>query len=262
MHLFEFGDQPWLPRILRDSETAYLTAAYRVCPALAQQWAEKISTVLHTGEPAEIIDLCSGAGGAIPQIIQELLKRNYDVRAVLTDLYANPSVGLDPRIRWLLDPVNATRVPKELTGVRTMFSAFHHFRPNVARSILRDAFNSRRAICIFESGSGTLLGIVAMLGVPFAVLALMPLARPFRWAYLLVTYLIPLSPLLILWDGVVSMLRIYSIEQMREFTADLQAPDYIWELGHITVRGIPCGLPYVIGCPNPIRQRASVGADP
>lgn len=251
LHLFEFGDQAWLPRILRDSETAYLTAAYRVWPALAQRWADKISTVLHTGAPVEIIDLCSGSGGAIPQIIKELLKRNYDVRAVLTDLYPNPSIGPDPRIRWLLDPVDATYVPKELTGVRTMFSAFHHFRPDAARAILRDAFERRRAICIFESGSGTLLGIIAMLGVPLAVLALMPLASPFRWAYLLVTYLIPLIPLIILWDGIVSMLRIYSTEQMQKLTADLQAPDYFWELGHIKVRGIPGGLPYLIGRPIP-----------
>jgi hypothetical protein len=189
LHLFEFGDQPWLPRILRDSETAYLAAAYQAWPVLSQQWADKISTVLHPGAPVEIIDLCSGSGGAIPQIIKELLKRNYDVRAVLTDLYPNPGVGPDPRIRWLFEPVDATQVPKELTGVRTMFSAFHHFRPDAARAILRDAFERRRAICIFESGSGTPLGIIAMLGVPLAVLALMPLASPFRWAYLLVTYL-------------------------------------------------------------------------
>lgn len=251
LHLFEFGDQQWFPRILRDSETAYLTAAYRALPALAQRWAEKISTVLHTGEPVEIIDLCSGSGGAMPQIIKDLLKRNYDVRAILTDLYPNPNFGPDPRIRWLLDPVDATHVPPELTGVRTMFSAFHHFRPDAARAILRDAFERRRAICIFESGSGTPLGIAAMLGVPLAVLALMPLASPFRWAHLLVTYLIPLTPLIILWDGIVSMLRIYSTEQMQKLTADLQAPDYFWEFGHITVRGIPGGLPYLIGRPIP-----------
>lgn len=130
-----------------------------------------------------------------------------------------------------------------------MFSAFHHFRPDAARAILKDAFERRRAICIFESGSGTLLGMAAMLGVPLAVVALMPLAKPFRWAYLLFTYLVPLTPLVILWDGMVSMLRIYSPEQLRKLTADLQAPDYFWELGQVKVRGIPDGLPYLIGRP-------------
>ena len=133
-----------------------------------------------------------------------------------------------------------------------MFSAFHHFRPDSARAILRDAFESRRAICIFESGSRTPLAFAAMLGVPLTVLALMPLARPFRWRYLLVTYVVPLTPLVMLWDGIVSLLRIYSTEQMRELTADLQAPDYLWEFGQVTVRGIPGGLPYLTG--HPIRM--------
>jgi hypothetical protein len=249
--LFEFGDQRWFPRILRDAETAYLTAAYRFWPALARRWAEKISTVLHQNKPVEIIDLCSGSGGAMPQIIEDLLKRDYDVRAYLTDLYPNPKSGSGPRIKWLPEPVDATHVPPKLTGVRTMFSAFHHFRPDAAQAILRDAFERRRAICIFESGSGTPLGIAAMLGVPFAVLALMPLARPFRWANLLFTYTVPLTPFIVLWDGIVSMLRIYSPEQMQKLTVDLQAPDYFWEFGQIKVRGIPDGLPYLVGRPIP-----------
>jgi hypothetical protein len=67
--------------------------------------------------------------------------------------------------------------------------------------------------------------------VPLVVLALMPLGRPFRWAYLSFTYLIPLTPMTLLWDGIVSMLRIYSPKQMQTMTADLQASDYAWEIG-------------------------------
>jgi len=65
-------------------------------------------------------------------------------------------------------------------------------------------------------GSGTWLGVLSMLGVPLAVLALMPLARPFRWAYLVFTYLIPLLPLIVLWDGIVSMLRIYALLRLED----------------------------------------------
>jgi hypothetical protein len=128
-----------------------------------------------------------------------------------------------------------------------MFSAFHHFRPEAARAILEDAFRRRLSICIFESGSGTLLGVATMLLVPLNVLAMMPIARPFRWPYLVFTYLIPLLPLIVFWDGIVSMLRIYSPEQMKELTESLRAPDYAWEMGRLRVRGIPGGLPYLIG---------------
>ena len=183
----------------------------------------------------------------MPQIIEDLCKRNYDVRAILTDLYPNPNSGFHSRITWLLDPVDAMQVPPELTGVRTMFSAFHHFRPDAARAILKDSFEHRRTICVFESGSGTPLGMAAMLGVPLAVLVLMPSARPLRWTHLLFTYVFPLLPFLMLWDGMVSMLRVYSPEQMRQLTADFQAPDYHWEVGYIRVRWIPDRLPYLIG---------------
>jgi len=88
-----------------------------------------------------------------------------------------------------------------------------------------------------------------MVLVPFNVLALMPFARPFRWSYVVFTYLIPVMPLIIFWDGVVCMLRIYPEEQMKELTEDSQGSDYVWESGRIRVRGIPGWLPYLIGRP-------------
>lgn len=251
LHWFEFGDQPWFPRVLREAETAYLATAYRLLPSLTQQWTDKIETVLPRNGAADIVDLCSGAGGPMPLVVEELHKRAYDVQAKLTDLYPNRMAGLSPRVAWVDKAVDAAQVLPELTGVRTMFSAFHHFRPTVAHAILRDAFEHRRAIAIFESGSGTPWGVVSMLGVPLAVMAVMPFARPLRWTHLLFTYLLPLTPFIVLWDGLVSMLRIYSPEQLRELTADLQAPDYVWEIGCIHVRGIPDGLPYLVGRPLP-----------
>ena len=256
LHLFEFGDQNWFPRVLRDAETAYLAAAYRLLP-LARLWAERISSVLEPGEPAEILDLCSGSGGPMPSILAELEALGHAARATLTDLYPNPQSGSHPGIAWLSSPVDATNVPPTLAGVRTMFSAFHHFRPDAAKAILKDAFDRRRPICVFESGSGTLLGLVAMLGVPVAVLALMPFARPFRWGYLAFTYLLPVMPPIVLWDGAVSMLRIYSPEQMKELTHGLEAPDYAWEIGRIQVGGLVGGLPYVIG--RAIRKNIPAG---
>jgi hypothetical protein len=253
LHLFEFGDEKWFPQLLRDAETAYIATVYRILPTLPRRWAEKISTVLQPGEPAEIVDLCSGAGGPMPQILEELEKRGYDARAKLTDLYPNPKSTSDPRIVWLEEPVDATRVSAKLGGVRTMFSAFHHFRPEAAKAILKDAFDHRRAICIFESGSRTLRTAGMLIGTPVTVLALMPFARPFRWAYLVYTYLIPLMPMVLLWDVMVSILRVYSPEQMQVLTQDLKASDYEWEIGSIPVGRIPAGMhaQYLIGRPIP-----------
>lgn len=176
LHLFEFGDQPWFPRILREGETAYLVAAYRQVP-LARDWAERILNMLHPGDSIEILDVCSGSGGAMPLLIDELDRRGCKASATLTDLYPTSKTAAHPRISWLSEPLDATCVPPDRAGVRTMFSAFHHFGPEAACAILEDVFRRRRSICSFESGSGTLLGVATMLLVPLNVLAMMPIAR-------------------------------------------------------------------------------------
>jgi len=249
VHLFEFGDQPWYPEVLRRAGTAYLATVYRLSRELPRCWAEKVATVLRQNDRAEILDLCSGSGGPMPLVIEELVKAGYDARATLTDLYPHPKSASGPRITWSVEPVDATRVPPNLIGVRTMFSAFHHFRPDEAKAILRDAFDRRTAICIFESGSGKLLNFGMALGHPIVLLALMPFVRPFRWSFLVFTYLIPVIPLSLLWDVIVSFLRVYSVEDMQKMTEDLRAPDYAWEVGRIQARGVPGGLPYLIGQP-------------
>ena len=255
VHLFEFGDQPWYPEVLRHAGTAYLATIFRLSRELPRRWAEKIATVLRQNDRSEILDLCSGSGGPMPLVIEELVKAGYDARATLTDLYPHPRSASGPRISWSAEPVDATLVPPHLAGVRTMFSAFHHFRPDEAKAILRDAFDRRTAICVFESGSGKLLKFGMALGHPIVLLVLMPFVRPFRWTFLVFTYLIPVIPLSLLWDVIVSFLRIYSVEDMQKMTEDLRAPDYVWEVGRIQTRGVPGGLPYLIGQPIELENR-------
>ena len=119
-HLFEFGDQEWFPQVLRDTETAYLATCYRLLPRLVARWAELISTALPAGEPAEILDLCSGAGGPIPSILEELEQRGYRAWARLTDLYPNPKAASHPRVAWLAEPVDATRVSSLQDSILTI----------------------------------------------------------------------------------------------------------------------------------------------
>jgi hypothetical protein len=248
MRLFEFGDQPWLPKVLREGEVVYLATAYKLAP-LARAWVDRMIAALDLRGSVHILDLCSGAGGPVEQVLHELRKHGAQVSITLSDLYPSVSTTPDPSITWHAGPIDARCVPPQLTGVRTMFTAFHHFDPRDARAILENAFRRRLPICIFEGGSGTFGGVASMLLVPLNVLAVMPFARPFRWKYLLFTYLIPVLPLMVCWDGLVSMLRIYSPEQMRELVRNFEAPDYAWEIGRLRVPLLPGGLPYLIGRP-------------
>ena len=59
----------------------------------------------------------------------------------------------------------------------------------------------------------------------------------------------PVDAFIVLWDGMVSMLRIYSPEQLKESNEDLQGPDYTWETGGLHLPGMPGEPPYLIGRP-------------
>jgi hypothetical protein len=155
LHLFEWEDQSWFPAPLRNAMTLYLAAAYRITP-LAKVWAERIAPLLQKDARNEIVDLGSGSGGPIALVIGELRERGFKTMVTLTDLYPNQHpIPAGDSMRYWPQPVDATNVPAALAGIRTMFASFHHFRPKAARKIVRGAFESRRAICIFEGTSRT-----------------------------------------------------------------------------------------------------------
>ena len=83
--------------------------------------------------------------------------------------------------------------------------------------------------------------------VPLLVLLITPRIRPFSWARLVLTYLFPIVPLLILWDGLVSCLRTYRVAELRAMTADLD-DSYTWDAGEYRRRGMV--ITYLIGAPE------------
>jgi hypothetical protein len=85
-------------------------------------------------------------------------------------------------------------VPKNLTGLRTMFNAFHHFAPGSARLELESAVQARQPVGIFEIPERSLLVMVPFLFTPIFVAFVTPFIRPFRWKRLLWTYVVPLIP--------------------------------------------------------------------
>ena len=91
----------------------------------------------------------------------------------------------------------------------------------------------------------TLLPLVL---IPLFVLLLTPLVRPLRPGRFLWTYLLPVTPLLIFWDGLVSALRVYSPDELRELVAELD--DYDWDIGTVSAGKGPQRITYLIGKPD------------
>lgn len=91
-HLFEFGDQPWLPAFLRDAMTDYLALVYRLSP-LPGVWAEVIERILKATGCEEIVGLGSGSGGPMSLVVAELRRRGCHAEVTLTDLHVRQRQG-------------------------------------------------------------------------------------------------------------------------------------------------------------------------
>ena len=116
-----------------------------------------------------------------------------------------------------------------------------------AAQILKDSFEKRCPIGIFEVTARTPVGILGATLIPFGALLYTPKIRPLTLLQVLLTYLIPILPLMIYWDGLVSQLRAYTPAEMKAMTEVLKAPDYEWEYGMIPVPGTPLKVPYLTG---------------
>jgi hypothetical protein len=253
-HLIEIEDQSWCPRAVRDGLTDYLqfilgaTNTYGAAKPIISRSLQRLGT-------ARVVDLCSGAGGPWPSLQADLAKAGLSISVCLTDRYPNlqalqGSKGVAQRtIIYYPEPVDATQVPSELTGFRTMFTAFHHFHPEHAAAVLADAVSKRQGIGIFEGTERSLLALVLMLFTPVMMLVVTPLIRPFRWSRFLWTYVVPVVPAVVLFDGMVSCLRSYNAEELQALTASLDAKDYHWEIGKVKSDTSLIPITYLIGMP-------------
>ena len=137
----------------------------------------------------------------------------------------------------------------ELSGFRTIFSAFHHLRPDQARAVLQGAVARGEGIGVFECADrNPLILVLGALTTPIRVLLTAPFIQPFRWSRLFWTYLVPLLPLVLAFDVVVSCLRfLQRAGGTHEATAGLDS--YQWNIG--TLRGKPAliRITYLIGVP-------------
>ncbi len=126
-----------------------------------------------------------------------------------------------------------------------MFTSFHHFAPEEARAILQNAVDAGESIGIFEIARRAPSTIALVFAFALLLFVCTPWIRPFRWSRLLWTYLVPIIPLVLLFDGVVSCLRTYRPQELRELVAKLTASEYQWEIDELSTGYTP--VTYLIG---------------
>ena len=257
VHVPEVMDLAWFPSTLRTSMTNLIIVFARkigVIPVLTAL----VSRALKQAKTDRVVDLGSGTGGSMPEVVEQLRKTG-DVRLVMTDKFPSAEAIArfnEPHMTYARESVDATQLATAPAGLKTMVNCFHHMRPPEARAILESAHRERQPILIYELADNAVPFPVWLLFLPFGLVILFVMAlfltlavRPLSAKQLLFTYLIPLVPLFYAWDGQMSLPRIYTLRDMDELTAGLQSTDYVWEKGYAkTGAGKNKGI-YLLGLP-------------
>lgn len=255
IHFIELHEQPWFPRTLRHEITdalQYGSAALKAyAPALLL-----LQRALDSSRQNSVVDVCSGSGGPWLHLAKKLGGDSAGCRICLTDKFPNlagfenAKAASANRIDFYRSPVDATKVPAELPGFRTMFSSFHHFAPHEARAILQDAVNAGQGIGVFEITSRRASSVALMFLWFLTPFIFTPVMRPFRWSRLFCTYVLPIIPLVLLFDGLVSCLRTYRIAELRELIDGLVGAKYSWEVGERPSAFCGPSVTYLVGYPD------------
>jgi len=251
MHLMELHDQPWFPESLRNMITDYLQfAASRL--NLYAPTAPLIKDAIERSGASQVVDLCSGASGPWSQLVEA----GWETPIKLTDKFPNPGAAVQvlaeskSDIEYVEEPVDATDVPAHLSGVRTIFTGFHHFEPANAQLILENAVEQKAAIGIFEFTERSIPTIlIDFMFTWITVLLATPFIRPLSFSRFLFTYTLIL-PLIITWDGLVSNLRTFSPRELKELGESTNSKEFTWETGQIKSPFRVTPITYLMGYPK------------
>lgn len=88
IQLFEFEDLSWFPNSLRKSMTRLMVVMHKILWT-SEVLATLVDKALIKSDGNTIIDLCSGSGGPIPEVLDILIEK-YGItkpKLMMTDLY-------------------------------------------------------------------------------------------------------------------------------------------------------------------------------
>lgn len=251
VNVLELEDEPWFPSEIRNLGTDFLQEMATRFDMYAPVVPLMVDTLKSTNN-TQIIDLASGGGGGLIKLSEHLQKEIPEIKINLSDYYPNipafeKTKNKSPEIfTYSKESIDATHVPTELKGVRTQFLSLHHFEKKQAVQILQNAVDAKSPIAIFEAQERSAPSIFAMIFSPISVYLITPFIKPITFHRFLFTYIFPVVPLFVMWDGILSCLRTYSVEEMNELVKEVKNHEtYEWKIGK--VKKGPAVVLYLIG---------------
>jgi hypothetical protein len=247
IHLVELEDLPWMPAVVTDAARDLLDLFFARLRFYAGVIPRLIDLVRASGVK-RVMDLGSGGGGGALTAARALREAGLtDVAVTLTDRYPNAaargriSAMGDPLLDYASEPVDALSTHAGPPAIRTMFGALHHFRPDDVRRLIGAAvadgvpialFDSRAALRKLPIAFAPIAALPNMLMLGLVTLFLLPLLRPVRLERLLLTYAVPVIPLLFAWDGTISAMRSYTAAEILDLAKSVPGAErYTWDAG-------------------------------
>ena len=264
IQLFEFEDLGWFPTWLRVCMTNLIVILQKMI-GVPELLANLIADILKKVNRDTIVDLGSGSGGAMPEVLEALHKIEglEHVSLIMTDLYPSPEMlkkfnSVTPnKISYHYTSINATNIATAPEGLKTMVNSFHHMPPKKARAILESAQRTHQPLLIYEMGDNNIPLLIWWLLLPISLIILIimvlfmtPFVKPLTWRQIVFTYLIPIIPICYAWDGQASLPRMYTLKDLDVLLDGLGSENYTWEKGHaLKQHGKKQGT-YLIGLPK------------
>lgn len=234
LHLFEFEDQVWFPKILRDYQTGYIGFL-----ASRANLYETVPSVLDKMNARHIVDLASGAG--TPAITATDGIRQSGGSLILTDKFPNAeamaSVGVYNHVAYRKEPLDILKDPFPSGKTYTIFNAFHHFSADEQLAILHKARAAGGSILVLEPLQRSFFTFLKVLiSTTIGPILFSPFIRPFTWSRMLFTYLIPIGIVVTLWDGTVSVMRSFSNRDCQRLKLQAKLSDLNLKVGKLPSR--------------------------
>lgn len=264
IQLFEFEDFNWFPSWLRTCMTNLIVILQKMM-GVPEVLAGLIAEVLRKKNLNNIVDLGSGSGGAMPEVLDSLhaIKGLENVELVMTDLFPNDKMlkkfnqNTEDKISYSQTSVDATNIATAPEGLKTMVNCFHHMPPKKAKEILASAQRTNQALLIYEMGENNIPLLIWWLLLPISlviliimVLFMTPFVKPLTWRQIVFTYLIPIIPICYAWDGQASLPRMYTLKDLDVLLEGLGSDNYTWKKGHAKKENGKKSGTFLLGLPN------------
>lgn len=239
MHAFEFCDQPWLRGVWREAYLDGLNFLFRL-GGIYRNMHKPFGRWARQAGRAHVLDLGSGGAGPIVTLLAAARRDAAPLPQItLSDLY--PDLSAFERVKsefpgqvdYIATPLDAFAEGNagSEAPLRSICTGFHHLTPEQARRFLAAVTARTDGLFIMEPMPRTWLSpLMSLLTLPLLMLAPF-FAHRFSLKKLALSTLLPLVPLMIVFDGVVSALRMYHPDELLVLLPESARKQWRWEWG-------------------------------